>query len=377
MNRASSTSSIALFCIAACTVPNPDYRPPCEAKHSECASNACQPDGRCAVADEVAYIDPSGTNGTSCTQEMPCTSFQAALNTKRPYIKMTGTTDAHVSIVDQDVTVLADAGAKLTSKTVGNLVVVGGRSHVSIFDLVITGSTGPDDPGGTGVVLPKGNSATLSLERVTISNSEGSGLVAYGGVVNATKCTISGNAIGGLATDGGELNVTQSTIRSNGEGGLYAKNPTAFQITNNFIYGNGASISKFGGIYLEAKPNSAVANKIEFNTIVDNHANTGTTDVAGGVVCNVAGLAAANNLIFRNTGGPSSDPQVAGTCTYKNSLLTAPPNPGFASATDYHLTAQTPSTIIDKADCGGTKVDIDGESRPRGGGCDLGADEAR
>lgn len=376
MTRAFLGRSIAILYTAACTVPNPDYPPRCNAKHSDCASNVCQPDGRCAVADEVAYVDPSGINGTSCTQEMPCTSLQAALVTKRPYVKMTGTTDAHVSIVDQDVTVLADPGAKLTSKTAGNLLIVGGQSHVSIFDLVITGATGNADPAGAGVVLPMVNTATLSLEHVTISNSAGSGLIAYGGVVNATKCTISGNAITGIGIEGGELNVAQSTIRNNGEGGIYIKAPTALQITNNFIYGNGSPTSNAGGLYLEGNANSAAANKVEFNTIVDNQANSAPAEAAGGVICKVAGFVASNNLIFRNAGGPSS-PQVSGTCTYKTSLLTAPANPGFASATDYHLTAQTPDSIIDKGDCDGTEVDVDGDGRPRGAACDLGADEFR
>lgn len=368
---------ISLFLLAACTVPNPDYRPRCKTMHSECESNACLPNLDCVEAAKVAYVDPTGMSGSACTQEMPCNSFQAALQTKRPYIKMTGTFDAHVNISSQNVTVLADHGAKLTSTTPGNLLVVSGRSQVTIVDLEITGATGGDDPVGAGVLLPTGNTASLNLERVTISKSEGSGLVSYGGIVSATACTFRDNALGGLAGEGGVLNVTQSTIRDNGAGGISAVMPKGFRITNNFIFRNGNELSKIGGLYLLATANPAVNNALEFNTIVRNRAGKQGSTLSGGLACELPGFVAANNLIFENTGGPTSDPQIGGTCQPGNSLLSAPLNPGFASADDLHLTSQTPSAIIDKADCGGTKVDIDGDVRPAGASCDLGADEFR
>lgn len=369
------TIRLAILASSACTVPNPDYRPRCKTMHSDCDSNACLPNRECVEAAKVAYVDPLGTSGPACTQEMPCNSFQAALETKRPYIKITGTIDAHVNFVNQNVTVLADRGAMLTSATPGNLLVVTGRSKVSIVDLEIAGATGGDDPIGTGVLLPAGNAATLDLERVTIRKSQGSGLYSYGGVVNVTASTISDNELGGLAAEGGVMNVTQSTIRDNGAGGIDLIMPKGFQITNNFIYLNGNDLSKTGGIHLVAKANPSVINTLEFNTIVRNRAGRQGSTLSGGVVCDVPGHVAANNLIFENSGGPASDPQVGGTCGYGNSLLSAPANSGFVSADDLHLTAQTPSVIIDKADCGGIKVDIDGDARPAGLACDLGADE--
>jgi hypothetical protein len=43
---------------------------------------------------------------------------------------------------------------------------------------------------------------------------------------------------------------------------------------------------------------------------------------------------------------------------------------------DYHLTAASPSTIVDAAgSCTGT--DFDGDARPVGAACDLGADERK
>lgn len=50
---------------------------------------------------------------------------------------------------------------------------------------------------------------------------------------------------------------------------------------------------------------------------------------------------------------------------------------GQFEATDYHLTASTPATILDAVDCDGNTSDVDGNMRPQGGRCDLGADELK
>jgi hypothetical protein len=54
-----------------------------------------------------------------------------------------------------------------------------------------------------------------------------------------------------------------------------------------------------------------------------------------------------------------------------NSLGFAHPN---ATPFDYHLTASSPASVVDAAGAC-TGVDFDGEVRPTGTACDLGADE--
>jgi len=59
-------------------------------------------------------------------------------------------------------------------------------------------------------------------------------------------------------------------------------------------------------------------------------------------------------------------------------VVDLPANPGFVGGTDYHLTADSPATILDVIDCADKHLeDYDGELRPQGAKCDLGADEFR
>lgn len=95
------------------------------------------------------------------------------------------------------------------------------------------------------------------------------------------------------------------------------------------------------------------------------------------------GFIANNNLIFRNT------LKVAAGTTYKETTTNCPvgnsfvadlsPDPSFvrpdAEAFDYHLTANTPGTIRDTAQGSCPETDIDGDPRPIGTACDIGADE--
>ena len=149
-------------------------------------------------------------------------------------------------------------------------------------------------------------------------------------------------------------------------------------LTNNYVDHNGNDVTaSFGAFSLKPNPES----KVEFNTIVDNKANLGAAS-AGGVFCDVDGFTYNNNIIFRNTGGPSASTQTFGNCSVGNSFVLAAPaadnTPQFVHPNtppfDYHLTAATPLTI---RDAGGacTGQDFDGDTRPINGACDLGADE--
>src|SRR5690606_34580854 len=110
----------------------------------------------------------------------------------------------------------------------------------------------------------------------------------------------------------------------------------------------------------------------------------------GGVSCTGAMVTANGNLIYRNSeadgaGGFKTDSSTQHNtpgCQFGNSLAVAmdAANLGFKSPAsvpfDFHLTAASPSTVVD---AGGacTGVDVDGDMRPFGTACDIGADELR
>lgn len=329
-----------------------DAGPPRCTAHDQCASSVCLPEGVCSDGSNVAYVEPQGTDNPRCTKEMPCPTLSTA-GGKQPYIKVRGAITDNVTIVDENVTILADRGAAITSGGLDSVITILGNSQVAIYDLQISGGTGNRAHGVFARMLVNGS---VALHRVTISDNAGAGVEVASNNFTLTQSTIRNNAAGGVA--------------------VTAQFPSAVNITNNFIYRNGSESSEVGGVLFLGDANrtpSLTTNQLEFNTIVDNQSQ-GVVRISGGVVCR-GGISATGNLIFRNKVPlPMVDPQIGGDCNVGTSLLTTPERPGFA--TDYHLTDLTPPSIRDAVDCSSSvATDIDGDPRPLGTRCDLGADE--
>lgn len=352
------TPDNAAACVGAKPICGDDNACRACSTHADCSSSVCLADGACAEEAMVAYVSPMGTDNEACSKALPCTKVAKALGTMRPYLKLSGTTNESLTISgSRKVIIYGDAGAKLRAggSTSPILTVRDNGTSVTIYDLAI--SDAPNDANGYGVLVPTGGGApSISLNRVTISN----------------------NPAGGISVGGGSLTVTQSTISGNGGGGIFVSNAT-FDITNNFIYRNGnQSLSSVGGLSVRPIGQS----RLERNTVVDNQADAGSAS-AGGVFCDVPGFVAASNIIFRNVGGPTANVQTFGSCAYGNSFVMPGTSPvdealSFARSNmqpfDYHLTAASPATV---RDAGGacTGIDFDGDARPQGAACDLGADE--
>ncbi|MGN6111072.1 MAG: right-handed parallel beta-helix repeat-containing protein [Kofleriaceae bacterium] len=318
------------------------------------------PDGSCADEASVAFVAPApaGTDNTLCTRTAPCTKVAKALATTRPFVKFSDVTDEGrvVTIDDQNVTLLAEPGAKLVRTANGIVLEVKGASHVAIYDLEISGGSGSQ---GIGVSMPPGNTATLGLVRAKIIN----------------------NAGGGISASGGSLTVSQSTISGNAGGGISVMNGT-FEIVGNVFFNNGAQTGSVGGVSITTSQNAA--NRLEFNSFNKNQAQAG---IGAAVHC-VAGTFTAKNNILSENGTLTNMNQVGGTCEHTYSIVRPGPlppgtgnstdDPMFANTTTGNLHVMPGSPARNAADpasdlTGIAERDLDGDKRTPP--ADIGADE--
>jgi hypothetical protein len=324
------------------------------AKHTDCASSACLPDGACGDSSSVAFVAPTGTDNAQCSNMMPCRTVAAALQLGRPYVKLSGTTFEAVTI-DQGRTVklLADDGAKLTRASGGPIILVkDNNTSLSIYDLTIS-----DAPAGQSGIVAMGG-ASVSLVRTELLNNPGFG----------------------ISCDGCSLSVAQSTITSNTGGGIIVQNGT-FVIVGNMISGNG-SLFVPGGIFINT--GQSPVNRLEFNTLNGNIAQGGT---GTGIQCTAGAFTARNNIISDN-GSTGNLEQVGGGCTHAHSIVrpgalpAGPSNsasdPMFVNMASGNLHLKPDSPALGAADpasdlTGPAARDIDGQLRKAP--ADIGADE--
>jgi hypothetical protein len=324
--------------------------------NADCASSgACLPDGQCADAADVIYADAgSGSDTNPCTQQQPCQTIGHALEqvtATKSALKLTGAFSEAVVFSSVSVTLLADPGTSLAVAS-GNapaLGFTGTGSVVSVYDLEIASTS------KSAANVSTGNKLTLS--RMKIHDCGDVAIVAAG-----------------------TLSLSQSAIYSNVAGGVSLANNASFQISNNVIHHNGSDSTAFGGVSIGTTGQSS----FEFNTVVDNDANTSGAN-AGGIACTANGFHAPNNVIARNalkgnTTATSANVVPTGPCDFSASHIQtdvsglAFVNPDAAAASDYHIgsasSAKDASTVPSLI-----SEDIDGQSRPEGSAKDLGADE--
>jgi hypothetical protein len=374
----------------------------------------------------VAYVR-AGETGKMCTQAAPCGTIDDALKVNKLYVKMESGTVADNKITSIDgktVTIFAEHDASLGRTGPGVILEIRNNADVTIYDLKITGATGAvtdsaisilnggaprlsltrvtvDGNQGVGISATAGtltisqstiqgnagsgilaSGGTLMVSQTTISDNTGGGISASGGTLMVSQTTISLNAGGGISTTGGTLSVSRSNITANPKGGIsVGAGGASFDITNNFITYNGTAgglgASQVGGASL--LPNTA-GSRFERNTVALNQSDGSI--FSGGVTCTGLMVSALGNIAYGNIEGASTTDltQLRGACQFGNTLARGAiaGDLGFksprAGTFDFHLTPASPALVVDAAGAC-TGLDFDGDTRPSGAACDLGADE--
>jgi hypothetical protein len=326
--------------------------------NAECMSGACMPDGSCAPPEAVLHASSSGS-GTTCAVGDVCSLEQAitvADTTKNVIVLAAGSYTTSGTVSTGKTLTLLGRDAIINKGASGNPVFgLTSGANVSIFYATI--QSGDDNSLGHGIAC---SGATLVTRFVNIQNNDANG-------INATACNVT---------------VDRSRFTGNTSGAiLLAGTNEPFSLTNNEIYLNGSStLALFGGIKLSVTGNVG-SSRIEFNTIIDNTAKTGTGN-SGGIACGSTAATVANTIIARNVLGTSTsatDAQSYGDCTFPSSLRQADVTGlEFVNATSfpYSLKIGSTSTAKDAALTASTvDVDFEGDKRPQFGVSDIGADE--
>jgi hypothetical protein len=203
----------------------------------------------------------------------------------------------------------------------------------------VTRSEMRSNSGGMSALRYDSSVVDLQVLDSLVRSNRSTGLVAGGPVnVTLTNTAISKNKSGGIRIDGSTvLTAVNTTITGNrtraeaGGSGILIFLAASATLTNTIVWGNRATVTGLDDIQMLANAGTVSA---AFSDIGARH-TLGGTFVDGG-------------------GNISADPIVRGTVPR--------PRPG--------------SPVIDTGTCAGAPVtDIDGDPRPTGPGCDMGADE--
>jgi hypothetical protein len=321
----------------------------------EDGTGVCMPSGGCAASTAILHAR-SNANGSSCTAASPCsldTAFATAKTGTTKIIKLDDpgpyqSTSTYAPDVDVSMALTIDARNATIHRNGGApIFTINDDKGLTILGGVIEGPTG-----GTTEGIRCGNRASFTAYGTTIKLTDGPAISAPNG------CT---------------LTLVRSQILSNPGGGLTIMNGKFIIVGNTFL-GNGNSGSPNSAVTISALLDDK--NRLEFNTIANNTAQTGVT----GLDCKAGiGFAARNNIIWSNSGAL----QITGNCLHSYSVIGPTPAIGMSNISDPPmLTAdghlETGSSAIRKADPGAilsdlVARDIDGDMRIAP--ADIGADQ--
>ncbi len=322
--------------------------------NSECASEACLPDGSCAAPTDVAWVSATGTGDCSMPTSA-CSKVTTAQGLGRSVIRISGTVTDTVTFNGGASNTLVgdDAGTSTITNATSVLLTLTGTSNKFVVSKVNFVATSTNLSNGVVVVNDgTGHLPTLEMHQASIKNCGGAGIYATGGTVNFERGMISGNLGGGVSLSS-----------------------TTYHFTNAIIVTNGSiSATATGGVYLVGG-----TGVVEFSTIAD---NTGTNNgQSRGVSCQ--GTSASFDSVILNANATTQTSGIG--CTFIYSSSWPDPVPTSAANTNnlntevmfianYRL--PTGSPMKDHANpTSNVMVDIDNDPRPQDIIRDIGAYE--
>ena len=349
---------------------------------AECTGGVCiEAQGTCVPDAQVLFLDPAGTDFSTCSRARPCATFAHA------FTQLTTTVHA-IRIADGSYT----EAVHLPSGTAGQ-VWLSGEDQDPAGATITSGSSAP--------VFLLDNDTNVLLEGVTVANGGGDGIQVRGQLL-ASRLLVRGNTFNGinlLGQNTSVLRVLDSRIDSNGQGILTKSGAVDLErtvivgqggggvhtqggpltIVNCIVGNNGSVFSGYGGLRLDQIQGGAT---IAYDTIAYNKTAAGSTN-APGILANTP-VTVTNMIIADN--GTNGSAQYSSLVTPTHSLFeggTAPQGmgnragpPAFVDETgnDFHI-RPTSAAIDTAAAAGSVMVDVDGQARPFGAGPDMGADE--
>ena len=330
----------------------------CDSGEGICDSGACVPTAQIAFVDNAHCASPPTGASTA-----PYCQVNDALAASKSFLRVKGSTTTYNAI-------------SIPSGVNASVVIVGPGKAAAVLG---TGTGAQFETNGSPALSLSPSGGFSSLVRVD-------GLELLGSIASGSKAGVFCAGGGGTAS----LMVTDSYIHDSGaegvsatsctltlqrnlitatKGGITLGSGTTYIVENNFIVA-GATIAA-----APVRLDPLATGTFRFNTVVDNNATGGAV---GGIDCGSSGSKVIEScIVFNNTKVAGS--QYTPTCTVTNNVTGVDAknlNPGIPSLTaDYHLAA-TDTACIDKATTG-PAVDIDNDTRPKGAGYDIGADEAK
>ncbi|MEZ4402439.1 MAG: choice-of-anchor Q domain-containing protein [Kofleriaceae bacterium] len=353
----------------------------------ECASRVCE-NGGCLPEVAVRYVATIGDDTAPCTLAAPCATVAAAI-ARRPIggdafvsispggYRGTVTLDDRASDPPYDVYLIGSGPVGPTiyatddGSNADGIELVHGRAVVR--NLAVQGAMS----NANSDAIWCGPGTTLAVSDVVAGPSRSDGIECRDCAVQVAGSQLRDNDGYGLNVTGtgtGQVVVTATVIDGNGQGGL-ALAATDCTVASSQISRNGAAsdapvaaVVACGDVVLDG------------NTFAGNVAPRARQ--ASELRC-VAATATLRNNLFAGTQTPLVD-----GCSHSYSLFYPAPAPAgtgnlglaprFVSATDFHLSADSPAVNAGAPSPPPTAgVDIDGQPRVSGGRVDVGADELR